>query len=258
MSSINRKEIKTKFGEDTKSFTTRYFVYSFCMIDKVAGWRISAIPGLNRFESPEYIKGYPVIDMSATFMGYTYDTIDISDVNTSHVRFMNETFKNSKLRRLDLSDKDLGRLTSAVNIMQGCYKLEEFIIREGNFYNLQYMTGMFARCINLLNVELSLNKLSPNYKKSDIKYGAMFYDCALLNSVDLRGLTLSKNDQPPIYSDEFNRLRYVLVDDEKLASAIYIYGNGCSIIGIKSQHSLDKMLAKADLMNIKKIIFLCE
>ena len=125
-------------------------------------------------------------DCSRLFDSYMLESIDMSNIDTSHVTNMSEMFKCRGLKELNLSRFDTSSVTDMSGMFMECYSLPELDLSGFDTSNVTDMSGMFKYCGSLtrLNVR-GLNTSSVTNMSS------MFYECSHLTEVAVSGFDTS-------------------------------------------------------------------
>ena len=80
----------------------------------------------------------------------TFNTLDLSDLNTSNVTNMSNMFSQCKnLTSLDLSNFDTSKVTTMGTMFSGCSSLKHLDIRNFKFTKVTSYSGMFGSTTSL-------------------------------------------------------------------------------------------------------------
>ncbi|MCD2255788.1 BspA family leucine-rich repeat surface protein [Lactobacillus sp. CC-MHH1034] len=143
-------------------------------------------------------------------------SLDVSNLDTSHVTDMNSMFKDcARIRSLDVSNFDTSHVTDMSHIFDGCDWVRHLDVSKFNTANVTNMSSMFAECTVLDTPNVSNFNTSKVTDMSNMFYycsgygftnidlsnfdtskvtdmSGMFNYCAKLNSLDLKNFDTSK------------------------------------------------------------------
>ena len=94
-------------------------------------------------------------DCSGLFSESMLESIDMSNIDTSHVTNMSEMFKCSNLRELILSGFDTSSVTDMSGMFEQCYNLTELDLNGFDTSNVTDMSRMFKDCCALTELEFN-------------------------------------------------------------------------------------------------------
>ena len=230
---------------------TEYFTYMPCIDSDtgVIGWKLISRYNINKFKSDSMFRGYPVISLDRTFINYKNKDIDVTEVDTSNVLSMIDTFCGCKyLRHLDISNWNTSKVinmesmftmsniryinmggidTSKVQNMQlmfdSCELLEEVNLQGIDTHQVSNMKQMFDGCRSLKNVDLkSFNT------KNVIVMSSMFCRCKSLKEININFDIASLENADRMFEDceSIIDINLSSFKDSKLIQMPSIFG-GC-------------------------------
>ncbi len=116
------------------------------------------------------------INTSGWFVGYTGDSLDLRNLDTSNVTDMSSMFwMCNNLTKLNVSKFDTSKVTNMADMFSGCNKLTELDVRNFNTSNVRNMSFMFTQCNTLTELDVS------NFNTSKVTdMSCMFEYCSTL------------------------------------------------------------------------------
>ena len=129
-----------------------------------------------------------VTSMSNMFNCYNLEELDVSGFDTSNVTDMSDMFRNcNRLKELDVSGFNTSKVTNMSGMFANCYDLEGLDVSKFDTSNVTDMSHMFDECGNLLELDLD------NFNTANVTNMAwMFSTCNSLTSLDVSGFNTSK------------------------------------------------------------------
>ena len=179
-------------------------------------------------EHLSFAKGVVVPEnCSHLFSSYTLTSIDLSNIDTSHVTNMSYMFNCESLEGLDVSGLDTSNVTDMSCMFRHCSRLKELEVSGFNTSKVTNMSGMFSFCDELEELDVSkfdtsnvtdmshmfgecgnLTELDvDNFNTANVtNMTAMFSDCYNLTSLDVSGFNTSKVTDMSYMFDYCNNL----------------------------------------------------
>ena len=150
-------------------------------------------------------------DLSGMFKGlYSLSSIDISNLDTSHVTSMSSMFQGcSGLGSITFGDVNTESVTDMSSMFEGCYKLAELDLSSFSTNNVVDMNSMFQRCYDL--TDLDLNGFNTD-QVSDMSN--MFAQCGHLNSLDLSSFNTQNVSSMKGFLDKDYRLSTLILGSD--------------------------------------------
>ena len=139
---------------------------------------------------------------SGMFNWYSLESIDMSNIDTSHVTDMSEMFSNRYLKELNLSGFDTSKVTDMSEMFYNCRELTSLDVSGFKTSNVTNMDSMFRYCGNLSKLDVSGFDTS---KVTDMDY--MFFSCSKITTLDVSGFN-TENVESMVYM--FNACKSVL------------------------------------------------
>ncbi len=222
-------------------FKTDCFEYRLVRVERnIEGWKIKALPGVQKFECPGEIDGYKVVSLDFTFIDYKYKTIDISGMDTSNVITMNHTFESSAINVIDLSTISLDNVQYMQNTFDNCYA-EKIIFGDKNrLEKLNKTIGMFHNCTNLIQIDGKEVRANGIYNVLDL-----FDNCDKLRDVDFRNLKTNILNLSLNYNQKVFKLNDARIIIAYTAGGKSIMKKCGYRIMEASNESIDKVLEKS-------------
>lgn len=127
------------------------------------------------------------INTSCWFAGYTGDSLDLRNLDTSNVTDMACMFVgSSNLTGLDLSNFNTRNVTDMSHMFDSCDNLTKLDLSNFNTRNVTYMKSMFHSCNNLTKLDVS------NFNTSNVTdMSEMFCGCNTLTELDVSNFNTS-------------------------------------------------------------------
>ena len=120
-----------------------------------------------------------VTDISYMFAYCNLLEININHFNTSKLKYMCGTFKETNITKIDLSNLNLQNVVSVNDLFNNCDKLTEFTFSENwSNNNIKSFRNMFTSCGIINKIDLSLLNTS-----NAINFNDMFYRCVELSQI---------------------------------------------------------------------------
>lgn len=143
------------------------YLYAVNYIDNYSS--ITHIP----YKNMEYLNAiftnpnYKASNIGGMFSGCTrLKSIDLSNWNTSHVKYMDSLFRECKsLKKIDLNNWDTHNVVDMHSMFAYCYSLKTLKIDKWDVSNVQDMSGIFEYCKNLRNFDISKWKYNKTCTK---------------------------------------------------------------------------------------------
>ena len=127
------------------------------------------------------------INTSYWFVGYTGDSLDLMNLDTSNVTDMAWMFVgSSNLTGLDLSNFNTRNVTDMSHMFDSCDNLTKLDLSNFNTRNVTYMKSMFHSCNTLTKLDVS------NFNTSNVTdMSEMFCGCNTLTELDVSNFNTS-------------------------------------------------------------------
>ena len=138
-----------------------------------------------------------VRNMGFMFMGSSFKSLNIGNIDTSNVVYMNNMFGGMKqLTNINLNGFNTSNVGTMEQMFTGCSSLEHLDLSSFDTSKVTNMYNMFGNMKSIKNVGKSSNNdliLGENFKTSNVtKMGYMFDSMDNLNTLDVSGWDLSK------------------------------------------------------------------
>lgn len=115
-------------------------------------------------------------------------SIDLNGLDTSNVTDMSYMFRSSsKLTSLDLSSFDTSKVLTMTSMFNGCTSMTSINVSSFDTSKVGNMSEMFRDCSKLTSIDGLNSFTSP----STTTIGYMFYNCQLIERLDLSGFDTS-------------------------------------------------------------------
>lgn len=127
------------------------------------------------------------INTNYWFEGYTGDSLELGNLDTSNVEDMSCMFGGcSNLTELDVRNFNTGKVTNMTWMFSNCNALTKLDVSDFDTSNVNNMLMMFSGCSNL--TELDLSKFNTSNVKN---MSAMFQNCNSLTELDVSNFDTS-------------------------------------------------------------------
>lgn len=174
-------------GVDINEYLDTNFVSSIAQTTQVGHWIdiIKKIPRLNvKINSSGFFRGFKGTEIE------NIENLDLtknsSDKYNTSFNYLFHTCIN--LKSLDLNKWDVSHITDMGGMFQNCTNLETINFEDWDVSSVTSMASMFMYASKLKNINLSKWKFSP----TGGGINSMFYQCASLEELDLRGFNISQ------------------------------------------------------------------
>ena len=128
-----------------------------------------------------------VTNMSRMFNCYTLEELNLSGFDTSSATDMSGMFFDSQLTELDLSGFDTSKVTNMEGMFSYCRNLTALDVSGFNTFNVTDMSGMFRNCETLTSLDVSAFDTAS---VTEMDY--MFFGCGSLTALDVSGFNTEK------------------------------------------------------------------
>ena len=128
------------------------------------------------------------INTSCWFEGYTGDSLDLMNLDTSNVTDMFSMFRMcNNLTKLNVSDFDTSKVTDMSGMFIECRDLAELDVSKFNTSKVTNMADMFSGCNKLTELDVR------NFNTSNVRnMSFMFTQCNTLTELDVSNFNTSK------------------------------------------------------------------
>lgn len=156
----------------------------------------------------------------------TINYVDLSKVNTSHMKDMSGMFREcKKLTTLDLSNFDTSNVTDISYMFYRCEGLTTLNVSNFDTSSVTEMGGLFGGCVSLTSVDLS--KFNTN---NVTNMSGMFSGCTSLTSIDLSNFNVTNvTSMLRMFSDCTSLINLILPNTETInITDIQLMFKGCT------------------------------
>lgn len=157
-----------------------------------------------------------IADISYFFHNSEITSIDLTELETEHLRNINGLFYNcKKLKEVDLSEKILKNIVDLPFLFAECDELEKVNLNNTDFSSASTLKGTFFQCNKLKTIELNNTKLNRK-----LILDRTFYSCDLLTTINLNEVDFGASDELELSLEKTfgncSELMYVRLPDKPI------------------------------------------
>ncbi len=229
------------------SYQTDCFNYGYTRIDGQLGWQLEAREGKIKFRCKAFEKGLPVISLENAFMHYPYNKIDISEMETSNVRYMTRAFAYANVKNLDLSSFNFENVYTMDDAFFGSTIQSITFGDEKDTYRLRYLRELFSNCIDLEYIDMSGLK----FAKNETLFCAQIFGFTNVKKLEAAHLYLPSG----VYlGTTFDKLEHIILPNTIINKSI-MQDLGLDIVE-STIDKIDTLKQKLSLLDIKRVAIL--